>query len=98
MTIACYVRVSTRRQKDDSQRAEIEKWLDANGIERSQVKWYAQTAFIDINADHSASSAHNCCHGKGNSPDPAAHVQAVHSLTQAAFVQQGFGGGPFHGG
>ena len=41
MTIACYVRVSTRRQKDDSQRAEIEKWLDANGIDRSQVKWYA---------------------------------------------------------
>jgi DNA invertase Pin-like site-specific DNA recombinase len=41
MTIACYVRVSTRQQKDDSQRAEIEKWLDANGIDRSQVKWYA---------------------------------------------------------
>jgi len=41
MTIACYVRVSTRRQKDDSQRAEIEKWLDANGIDRSEVKWYA---------------------------------------------------------
>ena len=41
MTIACYVRVSTRRQKDDSQRAEIEKWLDSNGIDRSQVKWYA---------------------------------------------------------
>ena len=41
VTIACYVRVSTRRQKDDSQRAEIEKWLDANGIDRSQVKWYA---------------------------------------------------------
>jgi hypothetical protein len=25
VTIACYVRVSSRRQKDDSQRAEIEK-------------------------------------------------------------------------
>jgi DNA invertase Pin-like site-specific DNA recombinase len=41
MTIACYVRVSSRRQKDDSQRAEIEKWLDANGIDRSKVEWYA---------------------------------------------------------
>jgi len=41
MTVACYVRASTRRQKDDSQRTEIEKWLDANGLNRSQVKWYA---------------------------------------------------------
>jgi DNA invertase Pin-like site-specific DNA recombinase len=41
MTVACYVRVSSRRQKDDSQRAEIEKWLDANGIDRRQVEWYA---------------------------------------------------------
>lgn len=41
MTIACYVRVSSRRQKDDSQRAEIEKWLDANGIDRRKVEWYA---------------------------------------------------------
>jgi len=41
MTVACYVRVSTRHQKDDSQRAEIQKWLDANGIERTRVKWYA---------------------------------------------------------
>ena len=41
MTIACYVRVSSRRQKDDSQRAEIQKWLDANGIDPNQVEWYA---------------------------------------------------------
>lgn len=41
MTIACYVRVSSRRQKDDSQRAEIQKWLDANGIDPKQVEWYA---------------------------------------------------------
>ena len=41
MTIACYVRVSSRRQKDDSQRAEIEKWLAANGIDRQNVEWYA---------------------------------------------------------
>ena len=39
--IACYVRVSSRGQKDDSQRAEIEKWLTANGIDASQVAWYA---------------------------------------------------------
>jgi DNA invertase Pin-like site-specific DNA recombinase len=41
MTVACYVRVSSRRQKDDSQRAEIEKWLDANAIDPEQVEWYA---------------------------------------------------------
>ncbi|MEQ9409168.1 MAG: recombinase family protein [Fuerstiella sp.] len=41
MSIACYVRVSSRRQKDDSQRAEIQKWLDANGIDPKQVEWYA---------------------------------------------------------
>lgn len=41
MTVACYVRVSTRRQKHDSQRAEIQKWLDANGIDAQQVEWYA---------------------------------------------------------
>jgi len=41
VTIAAYVRVSSRRQKDDSQRAEIQKWLDANGIDAKQVEWYA---------------------------------------------------------
>lgn len=41
MTIACYVRVSSRRQKDDSQRAEIQKWLEANGIDQNHVEWYA---------------------------------------------------------
>lgn len=41
MTIAAYVRVSSRGQKDDRQRAEIDKWLDANGIDRKQVEWYA---------------------------------------------------------
>lgn len=41
MTVACYVRVSTRRQKDDGQRAEIQKWLEANGINPDQVEWYA---------------------------------------------------------
>lgn len=41
MTIACYVRVSSSRQKDDSQRAEIQKWLEANGIDQQQVEWYS---------------------------------------------------------
>jgi DNA invertase Pin-like site-specific DNA recombinase len=41
MTVACYVRVSSRRQKDDSQRAEIEKWLHANAIDPKLVEWYA---------------------------------------------------------
>lgn len=40
MTVACYVRVSTRHQKDDGQRAEIKKWLDATGIDPKQVEWY----------------------------------------------------------
>ena len=38
--IAAYVRVSSRHQKVDSQRAEIGKWLEANGIDPGQVVWY----------------------------------------------------------
>lgn len=41
MTVGCYVRVSTRHQKDDGQRAEIQKWLDASGIDPNKVEWYA---------------------------------------------------------
>jgi DNA invertase Pin-like site-specific DNA recombinase len=41
MAVACYVRVSTRRQQDDGQRAELQKWLDGNGIDPRQVEWYA---------------------------------------------------------
>ena len=41
--IAAYVRVSTNRQKDDSQRHEIQKWLAANGINPEQVEWYSDT-------------------------------------------------------
>jgi len=41
--IAAYVRVSTNRQKDDSQRHEIQKWLNANGINPEQVEWYSDT-------------------------------------------------------
>jgi DNA invertase Pin-like site-specific DNA recombinase len=38
--IAVYIRVSDKRQKLDSQRAEIQKWLDANAIDASQVEWF----------------------------------------------------------
>jgi DNA invertase Pin-like site-specific DNA recombinase len=38
--IAAYVRVSSRSQKADSQRAEIAKWLAGNGIDAGQVQWY----------------------------------------------------------
>ena len=38
--IAAYCRVSTARQKADSQVAEINKWLKANGYDESQVTWY----------------------------------------------------------
>lgn len=38
--IACYCRVSTARQKTDSQVAEITKWLKANGYDNNQVEWY----------------------------------------------------------
>jgi DNA invertase Pin-like site-specific DNA recombinase len=38
--IGCYCRVSTARQKADSQVAEISKWLKANGYDESQVTWY----------------------------------------------------------
>jgi DNA invertase Pin-like site-specific DNA recombinase len=40
MTVAVYIRVSTRHQNDDGQRAEIKKWLDATGIDPVKVAWY----------------------------------------------------------
>jgi DNA invertase Pin-like site-specific DNA recombinase len=58
--IACYIRVSTTRQKTDSQRAEIEKWLNGNGVDPKQVRWYedketgktlARPAFQDLQRD-----------------------------------------------
>ncbi len=38
--IAAYCRVSTARQKADSQVAEISKWLKANGYDENEVEWY----------------------------------------------------------
>lgn len=40
MCLAAYCRVSTIRQKADSQISEIKKWLDAHGYDDAQVKWY----------------------------------------------------------
>lgn len=37
---ACYCRVSSRRQKNDSQRAEIQRWLSNHRIRKSSVRWY----------------------------------------------------------
>jgi DNA invertase Pin-like site-specific DNA recombinase len=38
--IACYCRVSTRHQKNDSQRAEIERWLHYHGLDPLVVRWF----------------------------------------------------------
>jgi predicted site-specific integrase-resolvase len=38
--IACYCRVSSARQKTDSQKAEIRRWLLSNGIDPSTVVWF----------------------------------------------------------
>ena len=38
--IAAYCRVSTVRQKADSQINEIKKWLKANGYDESKIEWY----------------------------------------------------------
>lgn len=38
--IAAYCRTSTTRQKNDSQIAEIEKWLIAHGFDQKQVRWF----------------------------------------------------------
>lgn len=40
MTIAAYCRVSTVRQKADSQIAEIRKWLKANGYNEDEIQWF----------------------------------------------------------
>ena len=38
--IACYCRVSSARQKTDSQKPEIRRWLQANGIDPSTAAWF----------------------------------------------------------
>jgi DNA invertase Pin-like site-specific DNA recombinase len=41
--IACYCRVSSRYQKNDAQKAEITRWLSANGVDASTVLWFEDT-------------------------------------------------------
>jgi DNA invertase Pin-like site-specific DNA recombinase len=38
--IACYCRVSSPRQKIDSQKAEIMRWLRGHGVTSSAVQWF----------------------------------------------------------
>lgn len=38
--IACYCRVSSRGQKNDSQKSEIRRWLRGNGFKSSEVQWF----------------------------------------------------------
>lgn len=41
--IACYCRVSSRRQRHDSQKAEITRWLEDHGISGTSVRWFEDT-------------------------------------------------------
>ncbi len=38
--IACYCRVSSRRQRTDSQKAELTRWLTSHSITPSTVQWF----------------------------------------------------------
>lgn len=40
MTIAAYVRTPSPDDKKDARRAEIQKWMTANKIDKKQVTWY----------------------------------------------------------
>ena len=39
-SVACYCRVSSAGQKNDSQRAEIQRWVRSRGIRASNVVWF----------------------------------------------------------
>jgi DNA invertase Pin-like site-specific DNA recombinase len=41
--VACYVRVSSKDQRHDSQREVIARWLESNGIDPDKVAWYQDT-------------------------------------------------------
>jgi len=38
--VACYCRVSSARQKTDSQKPEIRRWLQSNGIDPATAEWF----------------------------------------------------------
>jgi DNA invertase Pin-like site-specific DNA recombinase len=51
--IAAYIRVSTRDQSTSSQRAEIERWFQGNGIPSERLSWYEdQETGTTFNALH----------------------------------------------
>ena len=41
--VACYCRVSSRRQTHESQKAEIQRWLRQNRIRARRVVWFEDT-------------------------------------------------------
>ena len=41
--IGVYIRVSSQNQKTDSQRAEIQRWLEAHGHDLDTVQWFEDT-------------------------------------------------------
>ena len=38
--MACYCRVSTRRQKVDSQKADILRWLTGHAVAPTAIQWF----------------------------------------------------------
>jgi DNA invertase Pin-like site-specific DNA recombinase len=38
--IACYCRVSSARQKTDSQKPDIQRWLRGNGLDPATAEWF----------------------------------------------------------
>jgi hypothetical protein len=38
--MACYCRVSTRRQKADSQKADIQRWLTGHAVPPTTAQWF----------------------------------------------------------
>jgi DNA invertase Pin-like site-specific DNA recombinase len=38
--MACYCRVSTRRQKVDSQKADIQRWLMGQAVPSTTIQWF----------------------------------------------------------
>lgn len=45
--IACYIRVSTTSQKEVSQKREVQRWLEGNGIDVESVVWFVDKATGD---------------------------------------------------
>ena len=49
--IACYCRVSTRHQKNDSQRAEIARWLEQTSMDQSAIRWFEDRQLVALEGD-----------------------------------------------